>query len=431
MTSRTRKKGRLLCVSVAVAIATFSLAARAETDTTSTTTVNAAGAANPLSLRQAFDSAWARQPEAMALQARREAARAQAMAAEAWTPEPAAVEISSKTDRLSGNQGAREWELAIGVPLWLPGQRRSSVVLAEAESAAIESRAIAAKLRLASSVRDAWWQWQRARVEVGTARDQADSTRVIAADVARRAKAGDLARADQHQADGAVASAEAALAQAEAGLAVARQQLRALAGSAPAVSEVAEALSEPDPGDAVADFETHAALQDLKDRAAVAERIVTLITSQSRANPELILATTLDRSVRGESSKKTVTLGIRIPFGAGPRVDARRANALAEATEAQAQLILDRERLTSEREAARVQVEATRKQLAAASRRAQLARESRGFFDKAFRLGEADLPTRLRVETEAAEADKQAARARIELSAAISAWRQALGLLPQ
>lgn len=431
MTSRTRKKGRLLCVSVAVAIATFSLAARAETDTTSTTTVNAAGAANPLSLRQAFDSAWARQPEAMALQARREAARAQAMAAEAWTPEPAAVEISSKTDRLSGNQGAREWELAIGVPLWLPGQRRSSVVLAEAESAAIESRAIAAKLRLASSVRDAWWQWQRARVEVGTARDQADSTRVIAADVARRAKAGDLARADQHQADGAVASAEAALAQAEAGLAVARQQLRALAGSAPAVSEVAEALSEPDPGDAVADFETHAALQDLKDRAAVAERIVTLITSQSRANPELILATTLDRSVRGESSKKTVTLGIRIPFGAGPRVDARRANALAEATEAQAQLILDRERLTSEREAARVQVEATRKQLAAASRRAQLARESRGFFDKAFRLGEADLPTRLRVETEAAEADRQAARARIELSAAISAWRQALGLLPQ
>ena len=32
---------------------------------------------------------------------------------------------------------------------------------------------------------------------------------------------------------------------------------------------------------------------------------------------------------------------------------------------------------------------------------------------------------------EAAEADRQAARSRIELAAAISAWRQALGLLPQ
>ena len=62
---------------------------------------------------------------------------------------------------------------------------------------------------------------------------------------------------------------------------------------------------------------------------------------------------------------------------------------------------------------------------------AQLARESRGFFDKSFRLGESDLPTRLRIEAEAADAERQAVRARIELAAAISAWRQALGLLPQ
>jgi cobalt-zinc-cadmium efflux system outer membrane protein len=62
---------------------------------------------------------------------------------------------------------------------------------------------------------------------------------------------------------------------------------------------------------------------------------------------------------------------------------------------------------------------------------AGLALESRGFFDKSFRLGETDLPTRLRIESEAADAERQAARARIELAAAISAWRQALGLLPQ
>ena len=45
--------------------------------------------------------------------------------------------------------------------------------------------------------------------------------------------------------------------------------------------------------------------------------------------------------------------------------------------------------------------------------------------------GESDLPTRLRIEAEAADAERQAVRARIELAAAISAWRQALGLLPQ
>ncbi len=248
--------------------------------------------------------------------------------------------------------------------------------------------------------------------------------------------AGDLARADQHQADGAVAGAEASMAQAEAGLAAARQHLRALAGVAPASSgaamtELGNALAEPAPDAAAAELESHAALQELKDRAAVAQRSVELTATQSRANPELTLATTRDRGARGDASQQTITLGIRIPFGAGPRSDARSANARAETMEIQAQLALERERLTAEREAARVRVESSRTQLMAAERRAQLARESRGFFDKSFRLGETDLPTRLRIEAEAAEAERQAARTRIELAAAISAWRQALGLLPQ
>jgi cobalt-zinc-cadmium efflux system outer membrane protein len=46
-------------------------------------------------------------------------------------------------------------------------------------------------------------------------------------------------------------------------------------------------------------------------------------------------------------------------------------------------------------------------------------------------MGETDLPTRLRVELEASDAERQAARARIELAAAVSALRQALGLLPE
>jgi len=215
-------------------------------------------AASPLNLRQVFDAAWSRQPEAMALQARRDATRAKQTAAKAWTPEPAALEVSNRTDRLGSNQGAREVEVGIAVPLWLPGERGRSAALADAEVAAIESRAHAAQLRVAATVRDAWWQWQRARIEVATARAQLDSTRLIAADVARRTKAGDLARADQHQADGAVAGAEAAVAQAEAGLAAARQHLRALTGAAPALSGADDSLAEPDPGASATEIEARA-----------------------------------------------------------------------------------------------------------------------------------------------------------------------------
>ncbi|MFN0184109.1 MAG: TolC family protein [Aquabacterium sp.] len=434
MTPRTRTTACLLRASALAAAALFGTAVLAETATATAPALvagNTEATVSLLNLRQAFDAAWSRQPEAMALQARRDAARAQLSAAKAWTPEPPALELSNKTDRLGNNQGAREVEVGIVVPLWLPGERGRSAALADAEGAAIESRAHAARLRVAAAVRDAWWQWQRARIEDGTARDQLENTRLIAADVARRAKAGDLARADQHQADGVVASAEATMAQAVAGLAAARLHLRALAGALPAFSGSGDTLAEPEPGVAATELEAHASLQDLRDRAAVAERTVALTATQSRAHPELILATTRDRGARGEASQQTITLGIRIPFGAGPRSDARSAKARAETMEIQAQLALERERLTAEREAARVRVEASRTQLMAAERRAQLARGSRGFFDKSFRLGETDLPTRLRIEAEAAEADRQAARTRIELAAAISAWRQALGLLPQ
>lgn len=424
MHRRTRIKARLLRATVAAAWIACPWTAQAQM-------APATSPASAMTLKQAFDAAWERQPEAMALQARRDAARAQRQASQSWTPEPAALEVSNKTDRLNRNAGARELEVGVAVPLWLPGERSKSAALADAEGAAIESRATAAQLRVAATVREAWWQWQRARIEADSARDQLANTRRIAADVARRTKAGDLARADQHQADGAVAAAESGVAQAEAGLAAAQQQVRALAGQAPLASDAIGAAAEPAPGAAAGETDAHAALQELKDRAAVAERTAALAATQSRANPELMLATTRDRGAFGEASQQTITLGVRIPFGGGPRHDARSANARAEATEVQAQLTLERERLTAEREAARVRLDTSRTQLAAAERRALLARESRDFFDKSFRLGETDLPTRLRIEAEAAEAERQAARTRIELAAAISAWRQALGLLPQ
>ena len=418
-TRTTNRKRQALLVAAAITLASLAAGASAQ--------AGAEPAAH--NLKTLFDAAWARQPEAQALQARREAIQAQRRAASSWTPEPPALEASHKTDRLTRNDGARELEVGVAVPIWLPGERRGAGALADAEAAAVESKVEAARLRLAATVREAWWNWQRSGIEVDIARAQLDSARRIASDVARRAKAGELARADQHQADGAVAAAEATLAQAQAAATAALQQLKALGGAPTVTAPAAIADAEPEP--APGDGQAHPALTELQDRAAVAERSAALASTQSRANPELTLATTRNRGASGERYGQTVTLAVRIPFGGGPRHDAKVASARAEAAEAQAQLALDRARLQSEREGAVARVEAARAQLAAAERRAALARETRGFFEKSFRLGETDLPTRLRIEAEATDAERQSARGRIELAAAISAWRQTLGLLPQ
>ena len=198
-----------------------------------TASATPAGAGLSSTLKQAFDAAWLRQPEALSQQARQEAGAARRSAADSWTAEPASVELATKTDRLNQNLGSREVFVGLTMPLWLPGERARTGAVADAENRVATSRVQAAQLRTAAVVREAYWHWQRARAGHELARERLNSSQQIAADVARRVKAGDLARSDQHQTDGAVASAEVELAEAAGTLAGAVQRLLAQFGLGP------------------------------------------------------------------------------------------------------------------------------------------------------------------------------------------------------
>ncbi len=402
---------------------------------------SAATSGNAVSLKDVFDTAWQRQPEAQAFQKRRDAVQAQAKAASMLSPEPPSLEISQRSDWLTGNNGAREFELGITVPIWLPGQRTASADLAQAERAWLERRQLASQVRLASAVRDAWWGWLRARVDAELANEQLINAQRLAADVAKRTQAGDLAKSDQHQAEGAVASAQAHAAQAQAASVAALAQVMALTGRTALADLIVNAAGEPTPGQAPGPTlgqtpsstpsAGHPLLAELEDRITVAERTAQLISTQKRSNPELTVATSRGRGAFGERYGQTVLVGIRVPLASGPRHDDRLASAQAEAIDVQSQLVLERARIQADQQGAAARLEAARTQLDAVQRRARLANESRGFFDKSFRLGETDLPTRLRIEAEASEATRQAARSQIDLASAMSAWRQSLGLLPE
>lgn len=376
------------------------------------------------SLRQGFDAAWARQPEERAAPLRREAAAAQLDAARRWTPEPPSLELSARTDQLNRNDGLREVDAAVTVPLWLPGERTRAEAAAAAETTALDARLASAQWRLAGEVREAHWGHRRAQVEHGLAQQRLASARQLAADVARRVKAGHLARSDEHQAEAAAEAAQGALAEAEAALVQAMQAWGALTGHPPAGEGSEPRPPAEPPGQ-------HPVLRELASRSEVARRQRDLAGVQTRANPELTLGAGHERGGFAERYGQTVTVGLRIPLGSSGASRSRQALAGAELAEAEGQLALEAHKLRAQAEAARARVQALEAAQAAAERRAVLARESRGFFDKAFRAGESDLPTRLRTELEAFEAERQALRARLEVDAAVSQLRQALGLLPE
>lgn len=379
-------------------------------------------------LGRGFEAAWTRQPEQRAAGIRREASRLALATAQRWTPEPPALELSSKTDRVTRNGGLREYEATVAVPLWLPNERSRSQAAASAESDVLEARLMAARWRIAGEVRESYWAYQRALLDAELSQQRLQSAQQLSADVARRVAAGDLARSDSHQAEAAVAAAESAAAEAGAALSGAGQQWAALTGQPPSAGTeiAAEAVHRE-----VHRGTAHPRVHELLAKADLARRQRELAGAQTRANPEVTVGAIRERGEYGERYSQGLVIGLRIPLGTQAGSQTRIAAASAEQLEAEVQLSLAQERTEAEILAARHKLAALDVAARAAERRARLARESHGFFEKSFRLGESDLPTRLRVELEAAEADRSAARGHLERAAAISQLNQALGALPE
>lgn len=408
-----------------------------------------------LSLRQAFEAAVSRLPETRSAPQRRDAAAAHQRAAQRWTPEPASLDASIKTDRIGANNGSREWVAGLSVPLWMPGQRDAAQSLALAEADLVGQALTASSWRVAGEVRDAWWAAQLAQLDLELAQTRLGNAERLEADVALRVRAGDLARSDQHQASAAVAAAQAELVSAKVAQGQALRTLRSLTG--PLALALLDSQAEPLPRDtfgadkapadnlaadtaatnaavasvaSAAALAMHPALREARARVELARRAGSQARLQRRAAPELALAATRGRGSAGEAYGQSITIGLRLPLGADDRHQAQLANTGADLTEAESRLAIERERIEADIAFAHMRLALARSMVDTSARRAVLASESRGFFDKAFRLGEMDLPARLRIELEAVEAERQHARARIELAHATSQWRQALGLNP-
>lgn len=377
-----------------------------------------------LTLHTAFERAWALQPEAQSVALRKSAADAARTATESWAAEPPALTLQSKM----GNQ-SREYEMGISIPLWLPHERARKAALEEAEQKAAERKLAVTKLGLAALVRGAWWAYQRTQGEWALSQERLESAQKLASDVARRLKAGDLSQADLHQANAAVAQMEAACAEALGARDAALSALNGLVGGND--SPHAESLEWVDALQSPSGDLQHPVLEHLLQQSLTAHQAADLAAIQTRANPELILATTHSREQNGGASQKMLTVGIRIPLGSLPRAKAKQALAQAEAIEAQARADVERLRLRAEIYAAIARLKAAQLQRDALGKNAVLAGQTRTFYEKSFRLGESDFPTRLRVEQEAAQAQRHWTRARMDAAAAASSLRQAWGLLPE
>lgn len=380
--------------------------------------------AAPLTLKDAIEAAWLKQPEARSYAVRQEEMAARRDAASSLFPAAPSVGLSQRTDRYNQNRGARETEAEIAIPLWTPGTRSAAQRLAAAESGLLDTKNHTNKLSVAEQVREAYWQARLAQNDSELARRRANEAAVLMQDVERRYKAGDLARTDLNQSKGAERLARASLMEAETRALRTRQVFHALTGL----------LQLPESGEPLAPSEQ--LRQDLPKLAALTAEVqmrqarLAQVSAERREPPEVALGMVRERPGFTDGYENSVRLSVRIPLATRSRNAPRIAAANADLIEADAALAFERDRIQAEIDTTKAELSQAQNAEALAQERSELATDTHQLHAKAFQLGEIDLVTRLRTENERFEADLALSRARVEVGRTISRVNQVLGLLP-
>ena len=377
-------------------------------------------------LATAVEAAWSRAVASAEAAGISRQAAAEKQASSALWAAPPSVELSHRNDRLQSNNGARETEVALAVPLWLPGQKSAKQQAADSLSSLSQLSEAEGKLRVAEVVRELHWQIAELQASQSLSKQQTSTFAAIASDVDKRVKAGDLARADALAAKGELLSAQAAQSQAETQLEAAKRQWTALTGLAQTPDATFASAESPSPRQ----LAEHPELLRAEQQVDLARKRLDLVAKSNRSAPELITKFRQDIPGHGQGSAYSLGLAVRIPFGTDDRNAPLQAAALTELDIAQRKEQVLRAQLSARMESAKAAAEASQLQLQTEREKAALLNERAKLIRAAFNAGETSLPELLRAASAAAQADYSAARQEAAFGLARARLQQAYGQLP-
>lgn len=375
-------------------------------------------------LAAALESAWQRALAASEASGRSRIAEARLAAAASPWAAPPSIDISQRENRLLRDTGQRETEVGVSWPLWLPGQRdaRQRAARGEVDLAGASTEQV--RLGLAGDLRELVWAAAALRAVRDESRLHADSLDGLAADVARRVDAGELAHADLLAARAEAELARAAVMDAAQQLRAVESRWQVLTGALP-LPEGAE-----EQADSAPDIERHPELLAAQAAIELARRKLDAVKLDRRDPPELMVRYRHDEPGAGMPAQDSIGFGVRIPLGTADRNLERDATVLAELDRARVQLERTRERIRADVALAEHALTTARAALEAGRLRAALLAERAALLDRAFRAGESALPELLRVRAAAAQAQQGVLRQQAALGLARARLNQSFGLLP-
>lgn len=376
-------------------------------------------------LAAALQTAFARYPSTVELEARDNEAGAWKKRGQSWIAGSPALSLRYQTDEYNHDTGLEEFESGIELPLWRWGERAATKKLGKAysEEAALAQNAL--RWQVAGQLRSALWEIALAENNTDLAQQSLAIAKRLHATLKRRYQLGDVAQADLLLAQSTALEKETALLTAQAAQVDAQRAYTSLTGTGTYPKHFKETLSSKemlDPQHPLLAF-TEAELR----RAQAARRYT---QRAAKDNPSLLAGPRRERPANDVVVEDSVGISLRIPFGGGAHRGTEIAAADRAVAAATAQRDRQRRELQMQLHEAEHGLHVAEAALKLASERAQIAQRHITMGDSAFQKGEMSLLDLLKLQDNAAAAVRQASRLAIEVQRNIAFYNQASGELP-
>lgn len=377
----------------------------------------------PVELTTLVGRAWERAVAARTLEGRlleADASRVQADSVFAGAP---SIGLADRRDRWTEQDGARETEVSMSAPIWLPGQRAARQALIAAETEQTDAALATLRLTLAGDVRERTWALASAQAEVALAEQRASTAAALEADVARRLKVGDLAHADLLLARQESLAAQAALREMRVRYADAAAKMQILTGmvAVPAREEDVQAGNGP---------ENHPRVLASRAARERAQRHLRYVDQTRRDAPEVGVLYRWERGAGVAATDRSIGVSVRIPLATSGRNRPREAAAQTEMATSAAEERQALDSVLADIQAAERAHEHVEGLVQLSTERVSAARDRASLIQKAFHLGEQSLSELLRAQAAAREAETAAARDLTARGLARARLNQSRGILP-
>ncbi len=344
--------------------------------------------------------------------------------AHAMLPAAPAMVFSHQNDSLASDRGEREWQAELDLPVWMPSQRNKRLKVVDATSSSLNASRDSLKLHVAGLLREVLWEIAMTENDMALAGNKRLVANKLQQDVEKRFLAGEVAKTDLMLTQQEALRAEQERLRTEAEVMHVRHRYYLLTG----LREIPESYTEQQ--SLLSDYKQSPIWLEAQSKTDLAQTELALAQIEGRENMQLSLSM---RSIRGGFDtlfNQSVGVKLRIPFGSDVRAAPIKAAAeqnVGNALTEQAQLQYNLETAMHEAEHS---LELSRAELILASQQHEIASASARLADKAFKLGEADLVSLVRVQARAFESERIFTSQKIRVQWDVARYNQTVGVLP-